>query len=117
MKLVAWGWGKMSVWRERCRCTPHCGSPVVTRVLAHCSTDETVLSMLPFLTPPVDGVDTSLNGRLFALSRVDVEVFPLGGSPVQVVTRVLAHDSAFDASLTLTSYASRFLNAISAKSS
>ena len=105
----------MCVWRERCRESPHCGSPVVTMVLAHCSTDETVLSMLSLLISSVDAADTSLNGRLVALSRVNVEVLPLVGSPV--FTRVLALDSVVDVSSILTSDASRFLNAISARSS
>ena len=40
VKRLAWGKGKTSVWRARFRGTTHCGSPVVTRVLARCSIDD-----------------------------------------------------------------------------
>ena len=70
---MAWSWGKLSVWRARRRGTPHCGSPVVTGVLAHCSTDEAVKSMLSSWSELVDVTETSLNGRFVALLRAAVD--------------------------------------------
>ena len=61
------------VWRERCRESPHCGSPVVTGVLAQWSTDEAVDSMLSSWSELVDASETSLNGRFVALLRAAVD--------------------------------------------
>jgi hypothetical protein len=106
---MAWSWGKVSVWRKRCRESPNCGSPVVTGVLAHCSTDEAVNSMLSSWSELVDARETSLNGRFVTLFRAAVDD---GFPPLEVTAPGPVVDELPSAS----SVASRLLRAISAKS-
>ena len=99
------------VWKGCFHASPHCGSPVVTRVLAHCPIDESIPALLSFCSfESLDAGVREVYGRFCAVRRV-VEG---GGFPPLEFT---AHCPIVDVASSTSSVASRLLKAISARSS